>query len=289
MSIDSYLYEIIDDYKNTTLEKEKTEIFRDFCSSLWSSKNKRRTYVKTIKFKVRNDLLDTEVGQIFNSWSQVDYIGYKATVKEIDWCSLIRQKINNLYTRYFDENVILKKDYMDLLKTPYNYYYRWIKGAEMNVDELVGIIESSVHKANELKIMYQKQKMKLSWEEYKKIIEVFLLKCFNNCKLIEDYEINNLTNKYIYELASEDNFYIKYICSSLEGYMLNYQKKSVGLSVPSTTKQNKKYVNCKECGKLIEKSSNKKMYCDKCAKEIEKRNATIRKRKQREKEKGVTK
>lgn len=265
MNIDKYLYEIIDDYKNASSEEEKAEIFNDFCSSIWSSKNKRRTYTKTIKFKVRSDLLDTEIGQIFNAWSEVDYIGYKSMTKDTDWCSLIRQKINNLYTRYFDADVILKKDYMDLLKTPYNLYYRWIKGAEMDADGLTIAIEDSIYKADELKIVYQKQKMELSWEGYREKIESFLLGIFNNCKLIEEYEIENLTNKYIYELSTEDNFYIKYICDSLEGEMLNYQKEDAGLYVPSSTKQHKQYKNCKECGKMIEKTGNKKMYCEKCA------------------------
>ena len=69
--------------------------------------------------------------------------------KDTDWCSLIRQKINNLYTRYFDEEVILNKDYMNLLKTPYNLYYRWIKGEKMNADDLTDIIENSMYKAAE--------------------------------------------------------------------------------------------------------------------------------------------
>lgn len=263
MSIDKYLYEIIDDYKNTDSEEEKAKIFKDFCSSIWGSKNKRRTYTKTIKFKVRNDLLESEIGQIFNAWSEVEYIGYKSMSKDTDWCSLIRQKINNLYTRYFDEEVILKKDYMDLLKTPYNLYYRWIKGAEMDAEELLKTIEDSIYKANELKSVYQKQKMELSWEEYKKKVEELLFKIFNNCKSVEDYELENLTNKYIYELAIEDNFYIKYICDSLEGGMLNYQKEKAGLYVPSS-KQNKQYKNCKECGKLIEKTNNRVLYCSDC-------------------------
>lgn len=228
--------------------------------------------------------MESEIGRIFNTWSVVEYIGYKEMTKDTDWCSLIRQKINNLYTRYFDEEVILKKDYMNLLKTPYNLYYRWIKGAEMNADELTNAIEGSIFKAAELKVMYQKQKMKLSWEEYKKIIEGFLKNIIDNCKLIEDYEIDNLTNKYIYELASEDNFYISYFCDCLEGEMLNYQKKNSGLYVPSS-RQHKKYKRCKECGKLIEKTGNKKIYCNECAKEVEKKNAAIRKRRQREKEK----
>lgn len=279
MNIDKYLYEIIDDYKNADSEEEKTEIFKDFCSSIWGSKNKRRTYTKTIKFKVRSDLLESEIGKIFNTWSEVSYTGYKAMTKDTDWCSLIRQKINNLYTRYFDEEVILKKDYMDLLKTPYNLYYRWIKGTEMDVEELLKTIEDSVCRANELKIIYQKQKMKLSWEEYKDVVENALQKIFYNCKPIEDYEIENLTNKYIYELANEDNSYVSCFCDSLESYMLDYQKKYYGLK----RGRNKKYMRCKECGALIEKTSNRKMYCEECAKKITKINWKIASNKYRSK------
>lgn len=282
MNIDKYLYEIIDDYKNATLEEERVEIFKDFCSSIWSNKNKRRTYTKTIKFKVRNDLINTEIGQIFNTWSQVDYIGYKAMTKDTDWCSLIRQKINNLYTRYFDEDVILNKDYIDLLKIPYNMYYRWIKGAEMNSDELTEIIETSIHKAKELKLVYQKQKMKTSWDDYRNIIEEYLLKIFNNCKPIEDYEIENLTNKYIYELANEDNSYVKYFCDNLESYMLNYQKDYYGLK----RGRNKKYRRCVKCGNLIEikhKKDYSTKYCEVCKKEVIKKQTKERVRKYRTK------
>ena len=260
MSIDKYLYEIIDDYKNADSDEEKTEIFKDFCSSIWGSKNKRRIYTKTIKFKVRTDLLESEIGKIFNAWSEVDYIGYKAMTKDTDWCSLIRQKINNLYTRYFDEEVVLKKDYMELLKTPKSLYYKWINGEEINSDELTEIIEDSIFKAQELKSSYQKQKMKLSWNDYKEVIERFLKKIFNNCRLIEDFEKDNLTNQYIYELATEDNFYIRYFCDSLESYMRNYQKEYYELK----RGRNKKYKRCKECGKLIEKTNNRILYCGEC-------------------------
>lgn len=269
MNIDKYLYEIIEDYKNADSTEEQAEIFKDFCSLVWSSKNKRRTYAKTIRFKVRNDLIESEVGKIFNAWSEVEYIGYKTMTKDTDWCSLVRQKINNLYTRYCDRNVILKKDYMDLLRMPKRLYYRWIDGEEFSADELTDILESSIQEASELKIVYQKQKMNLSWSEYKETIEGFLRKIFDRCRLIEDYEIESLTNaqvnttnKYIYDFYNEDKSYIKYICDSLEGEMLNYQKENYyGLK----RGRNKQYKRCKECGALIEKIGNKKMYCDECA------------------------
>ena len=265
MNIDKYLYEIIDDYKSTDSTEEKNEIFNPFCSSVWGSKNKRRIYTKQIKFKVRSDLLELEIGQIFDTWSIVEYIGYKAMSNDTDWCSLIRQKINNLYTRYFDEEVILKKDYMNLLKTPYTLYYRWTKGVEMNAEELTDVIESSIYKAVELKSIYQKQKMKLPWNEYKKVIEVFLKRAFENCKLIEDYENENLTDKYIWNFTTEDNFYISYICRSLECEMLKWQKEYYGLQ----RGRNKQYKRCKECGALIEKTNNRLQYCSDCKRKME--------------------
>ena len=107
--------------------------------------------------------------------------------------------------------------------------------------------------------------MDLSWNEYKKIVEEFLKKIFDRCKLIEDYEIENLTNqqtnitnKYIYNFYNEDKSYIKYICDSLEGEMLKYQKKYYGV------KEHKKYKRCKECGKLIEKTGKNTQYCSEC-------------------------
>ena len=262
MSIDKYLYEIIDDYKHSDSDKEKSDIFKSFCSSIWSSENKRRVYTKTIRFSVRKDLLQTDIGQVFDVWSEVEYTGYKAMTKETDWCSLIRQKVNNLYTRYFDKDVILKKDYMNLLNTPKRLYYQWIDGIEMDADELTTIIDNAIDDAQKLKITYQKQKMELSWSEYKKVIEGFFQRCFDNCKLIEDYEKDS---KYcgIYDFMNEDNFYIKYFCKSLESYMKNYNKEYYGLK----RGRNKKYKRCKICGKMIENNAKNKRYCLTCKKE----------------------
>jgi hypothetical protein len=209
-------------------------------------------------------LLETEIGQIFNTWSEVDYVSHKTLSKDTDWCSLIRQKINNIYTRYFDKEVILKKDYMDLLKTPKRLYYRWINGEEMLIDELTSVIESSIYKASELKSIYQKQKMDLSWAEYKKVVENLLRKKFDKCQLIEDYEKECITNNIIYDFYNEDNSYIKYLCNSLEFFMLDYQKKYYELK----RGRNTKYKRCKECGRLIKKTNNRIMYCKDCAKKI---------------------
>ena len=62
---------------------------------------------------------------------------------------------------------------------------------------------------------------------------------------------------------TEDNFYISYICRSLETYMLNYQKEYYGLQ----RGRNKKYKRCKECGALIEVTGRNTQYCNECKKE----------------------
>lgn len=255
---ETFLYEIIEDYKEAENNEVKDEIFNSFCSSIWASDNKRRTYMKTIHFKVRKDLLNTELGQVFDTWSGIEYRYYKSMTKEENWCSIIRQKINNIYTRYFDKEVILNKEYMDLLKKPKLMYFDWLSGTDMDADTVTDIIDDAIDESEKLKQRFQMEKMTLSWNEYKKVIEGFLRRCFDNCKLIGEYEdktqiVNN------YDFITEDNFYVKYINRYIDREIVQYQKKYYGV------RQHKKYSRCKRCGGIIEKTGNKRLYCDDCA------------------------
>lgn len=273
---ETFLYEIIDDYKEAENNEVKDEIFNSFCSSIWASDNKRRTYMKAIHFKVRKDLLNTELGQVFDTWSGIEYRYYKSMTKEENWCSIIRQKINNIYTRYFDKEVILNKEYMDLLKKPKLIYFDWLSGTEMDADTVTDIIDDTIDKAEKLKQRFQMEKMTLSWNEYKKVIEGFLRRCFDNCKLIEEYEdktqiVNN------YDFITEDNFYVKYINRSLDGEIRKYQKQYYGI------RDHKKYSRCKRCGGIIEKTGNKRLYCNDCRIIITKENWKIASKKYRNK------
>lgn len=273
---ETFLYEIIEDYKEAENNEVKDEIFNSFCSSIWASDNKRRTYMKTIHFKVRNDLLDTELGRVFDTWSGIEYRYYKSMTKDENWCAIIRQKINNIYTRYFDKEVILNKEYMDLLKKPKLMYFDWLSGIEMDADTITDIIDDTIDKAEKLKQRFQMEKMTLSWNEYKKVIEEFLRKCFDNCKLIEEYEdktqiVNN------YDFITEDNFYVKYINRSLDGEIRKYQKQYYGI------RDHKKYSRCKRCGGIIEKTGNKRLYCNDCRIIITKENWKIASKKYRNK------
>ena len=165
--------------------------------------------------------------------------------KDGDWQSIIRQKINNLYTRYFDKNVILSEQYMNLLKTPKKLYYDYLHGVDMDSSELTAIIDNAMDNANNLKIKLQKEKMSLSWVKY-----------------FEDKtKLNN-----IYDFMTEDHFYVGYINKTLEGELMKYQKRYYGL--PQNSR--KGYIRCKLCGDMIVRTNNKKMYCEKCANAKEK-------------------
>lgn len=282
----NYLYEFMEGYKDETLIENKEVIFKKFCEILWNSDNKRCTYIKQIKFKVREDLLQTDIGKMFDTWSIIEYRGYKAISNSEKWCDLIKQKINNLYTMYCDDDVILNKEYINLLKTPKTLYYRWIKGNDIDIDSLTKSINIAISQAEEARIKFKKQKIKLSWDEYIVLIEGFLKRIFNNCMTIDEYELKYGVPNYLTfnEFSTEDNFYIRYICKSLDNYMMNYQKEYYGLKVPNTTKQSKRYKRCEECGKLIEVKNKKDFstkYCEDCKKEktLEKYNRYNAKRK----------
>jgi hypothetical protein len=263
---DLFLYEIIEDYKESKTEEEKDEIFRSFCSSIWSSDNKRRIYKKSVRFNVRKDLLQTELGQVFDTWSDIEYTYYKSMTKDENWRFIIRQKVNNIYTRYFDKEVILGKEYMSLLKVPKKLYYQWISGIDMETATVTGIIDDAIDNAGKVKLRLQKEKMSLSWNEYKKFVEDFLMRCFDNCRLIGEYEDNTKINTRL-DFLTEDHFYVSYICRTLEGYFKNYQKEYYGVR----RGHGNIYSRCKQCGSIIEKTGNKRMYCNKCAIEKERK------------------
>lgn len=259
---EKYLYEIIENYKECETPEGKDEIFNSFCSSIWSSDNHRRKYTKSINFNVRKDLLETELGKVFDTWSSIEYTYYKSMTKEQNWCALIRQKINNIYTRYFDKDVILGKSYMDLLKKPKSLYYDWISGTEMDADVVTGIIDDAIDDSIKEKERLEREKMELSWSEYKGIINRFLRKCFNNSKLIGDYEDKSSVSS-MYDFFTEDHFYVKYFNRCLDGEIRKWQK--IYYNLAQNTR--KKYMRCETCGSLMYKTGNKKKFCERCATE----------------------
>lgn len=256
---DSYLYEIMDDYKHAELEEEKDALFQTFCSSIWKDGTSPKLCLKEIRFTIKRNLLHTAVGQVFQAWSKVEYMGYQAVSEETDWCSLLRQKLNNLYTKYVDQEVILNREYLYLLHTPKRLYCQWLCGASFTPEEVLVRIEKAMEEAKQKKLFFQKQKMELSWQEYQQLAEGFLRSLFERCKLLDSYETTSDFYN-IYDFMNEDNFYVRYFCKSLDAYMKNYTKEYYGLK----RGRNKRYKRCSLCGRLIERTGPNTQYCPEC-------------------------
>lgn len=223
----------------------RKEIFSAFCRCIWTCPNRRRIFTKSLRFAVEPDLKSTELGQIFDSWSVVEFYGFRPLTSDTGYACLIRQKINNLYTKLFDEKVILHKEYLDCLKVPKTLYYAWRGGQSFTPEELTERIDKAMACAQEAKNRHAREKMKLPWSGYKVLVENVLEKAFSNCRLLEEFESNHQMLLDI-DCWNEDNFYVRYLCRSLEGELRKYQKKYYGV------RDHHKLRRCRDCGKLYE-------------------------------------
>ena len=259
---DKYLFEILDDYK--TLDN-KDEIFNCFMKRIWRCKNSRQIKVNYIKFTMLPELIDTSVGQVFYQYMNIPYYSSKTKSSKTDYINLIRQKINNIYNNYCDTRLCTRKDYMDLLHTPKVLYYRMEKGKEeYDVLELKEKLESNLQEADRLKEMYAKQKMDLSWKEFKPIIGNILRKSFDNYIPLDDFE-DKTTFVLDTDIWSEDNFIIRYFCKCLQHGIKDYQKKYYGL-YRKGKRSKLTYARCTDCGKMfwINKKASKTIRCPQC-------------------------
>ena len=274
-----YLYEVLDDYKTS---ENQDEIFRCFIDKIWHSSNTRQIYTKYIRFTMLPEIVNTDVGHVFYNYVNIPYIASKTMTKNTDYISLIRQKINNIYNNYCEPRLCTRKDYMELLHMPKATYYRWEKyHDEDDVKDLANRITESLNKAQELKNQYSKQKMKLTWKQFKPIVEEIIHKAFNNYISLDKYENKN---EFVLDtdLWTEDNFCIRYICRCLQTAIKNYQKKYYGLYVKGS-KDRIKYKRCIDCGRQIAVISkdNQTVRCAECQHKRDNETAKNRMRKYR--------
>mgnify|MGYP000891198420 CR=1 FL=1 len=257
-----YLYEVLEDYK---LNQNQEEIFQYFMDKIWHSSNTRQIYTKYIKFTMLPEIVNTEIGQIFYKYVNIPYIASKTMTKNTDYISLIRQKINNIYNNYCEPRLCTRSDYMKLLHIPKIKYYRWEKYNDANdIRNLENVIIQSLDQAQKLKDQYSKQKMKLTWKQFKPFAEEYLRKGFDNYVPLDQYE--NKTEFILdTDLWTEDNFAIKYLCRCLQLGIKNEQKKYYGLYIKGS-KNKIKYRRCVDCGNLIwiKNKDNQTTRCEEC-------------------------
>ena len=265
-----FLNEILDEYRDSD-EVRKKEILNNFLELLWKSKCKYKKYRKYSTYKVNEKALNyrEDLINLFNKFNKLEYTVCKSYYKnKLDSIDYIRIHINNIYGYLFDEDVYYAKEYYNLLFTPKKEYFKTINliknNCDFDINDVKNNIENAIKKAEEIKQKSINKKIKMKWSDYKKLVNSFIEKIFNNYMTIEEYE-----EKYGWDIRididgwSEDNYIIKYFCKSLTGYFRNYIRKFRGF------KYNDKIIHCIQCGIPIKQTSNRRKYCKNCWKEKE--------------------
>lgn len=260
-----FLNEILDEYRDSD-EVRKKEILNNFLELLWKSKCKYKKYKKYSTYKVNEKALNyrKDLINLFNKFNKLEYTVCKSYYnKKLDFIDYIRIHINNIYGYLFDEDVYYAKEYYNLLFTPKKEYFKTINliknNCDFDINDVKNNIENAIKKAEEIKQKSINKKIKMKWNDYKKLVNSFIEKIFNNYMTIEEYE-----EKYGWDIRididgwSEDNYIIKYFCKSLTGYFRNYIREFRGF------KYNDKIIHCIQCGTPIKQTSNRRKYCSSC-------------------------
>ena len=263
-----FLNEILDEYRDSD-EVRKKEILNNFLELLWKSKCKYKKYRKYSTYKVNEKALNyrEDLINLFNKFNKLEYTVCKSYYKnKLDSIDYIRIHINNIYGYLFDKDVYYAKEYYTLLFTPKKEYFKTINliknNCDFDINDVKNNIENAIKKAEEIKQKSINKKIKMKWSDYKKLVNSFIEKIFNNYMTIEEYE-----EKYGWDIRinidgwSEDNYIIKYFCKSLTGYFRNYIREFRGF------KYNDKIIHCIQCGVPIKQTSNRRKYCSSCWKE----------------------
>lgn len=252
------LSQLLEEYKASERKKEVLDVF---LKKLWNNKYIFKKYKKYFRYKVRDDLLDNrpDLIELFNKYSEVEYIVCKSYYdKKLDAIAYIRIHINNMYGYLFDKDVYYDSDYYKLLLTPKQQYFRLValkkeKGNldNINSNEIKDIIEQAFREAELIKQKCVANKHVMKFSQYKKLINQYMEKLFNNYMPTEEYEKQRGWDLDIkIDGWLEDNYIVSYFCKSLTGYLRNYIRDN---KLPLK--------KCKLCGKNIPRRNT---YCPAC-------------------------
>ncbi|KAA9007371.1 hypothetical protein F4V43_02470 [Paenibacillus spiritus] len=265
-----FLNQLLEEYKETDDEKEKLQLFKEFTDRLWKSKYSFKKYKKYHTFNVSETALlhRQELIELFNKYNEIEYTVCKSFYnKRLDSIDYIRVHLNNTYGYLVDKDVYFNKEYYRLLITPKREYFKVIKalsnGEVVDCEEVEKNIVSALSEAEIVKMKSINKKISLTFSAYKKLINSYLERIFNNYKPVHEYEQEHgWEMRIVVDGWSEDNYIIKYFCRSLTGYMRDYARDQRGF------KKKDKIISCEKCGSLIKKNRNVHKYCSPCAKRI---------------------
>jgi hypothetical protein len=276
------LSEILEEYKESN-EEQKAKLIKEFTNMIWKSKYSFKTYKKYYTYKVNEELLNgrNDLIEMFSKYQIIEFTFCKSfhgtKLNSIDY---IRIHINNMFGYLVDKNVYLSREYYHLLLVPKNEYFKTIEklknGENVNCEEIENRIIQSLQESEIIKEKSLEKKLNMKWSDYKKLINTYIERMFNNYIPPHEYEEKHGWEMHVnVDGWNENNYIIKYFCKSLTGYLRNYVKSI-----------NRKDKQCEICNITLI-GITKKRYCEKCAikrkKESNKQADKKYKRKKREK------
>lgn len=253
------LSDLLEKYQES---EDKQVVLDEFLDKLWSSKYVFKKRKKTQVFEVHEESLNNrqDLIDMFNQYNVIEYMYCQSFYKgDLDSIDYIRVHINNMYGYLIDPHVYLPKDYYQLIWTSKQEYFEAIEllkqGEKVDVDPIEQRIKDSFVELD--KIKGEAKKIDLKFSEYKKLINSYIERIFNNYVPIHEYEEEHgWEMRVTVDGWSEDNFIISYFCKSLTGYMRNYTK----------SLQPKEIIKkcCVSCDKEITVNNGNQKYCDNC-------------------------
>jgi predicted nucleic acid-binding Zn ribbon protein len=255
------LSELLEEYKTA---ENKQKIIDEFTNLLWSSKYTLKKHKKVYSYEIDKEVFRNrqDLIELFNQYKLIEFTFCKSYYKKrLDYIDYIRVHVNNMYAYLVDTTVYLPKEYYQLLLTPKKEYFKILSmlknDEEVNYEDIKYKIEFALMEAEEIKTQALQNKINLKWPEYKKLINSYIERIFNNYISPAEYESEHGWEMKTHNVGwNENNYIVKYFCKSLTGYLRHYIRDSK----PKEFK--KKY--CVVCGTEIENTGNRKKYCDDC-------------------------
>ena len=259
----SPIYIVIEDYKNAD-ENMRRRIVEEFCRKLWALPVRRRTRTVMISYETSEDLLP-QYQALFKKYESISYKAPAKVKTLLDSWEILRQKLNNLFFEYCDSSICSDTRYVECLREPKRQYFAHVTGSIVAPAEAISeMIDAKLKEAEELCRINTMRKLSLSWVEYQGFVQKYLLRVFDNYVPLDLTE-NTLVNSF--DFMDEDMYAIKYIGTSIAGYLKNARRERLGIVGRGT------YLPCPTCGIGFIKEGGRKRTCPVCAKRPEKKKA----------------
>lgn len=142
-----FLYEVLEDHHDELSEKSRINIWQALCKRAMGH-TKRARNRDDLRYVFRTRQATGRTCRRSRQHCRIPYLVARTSTTEKDGWSLLRQKVNNLYSRYCNADIITSREYRDAVFAVKSLYFAWRSGEIfLTVDELKNKIAEVKQKA----------------------------------------------------------------------------------------------------------------------------------------------